>query len=98
MANHDSCVENIASGYSKAGWTVYADLEGYEAPSLIGGKKPDVYATYRNSEIVFEVETDESMDSDHAKEQRAAFKQWASQSSTKSFNLYLANAQGCNKV
>ncbi len=98
MISHDVCVANWVKGYKDAGWTVHADIQGYLAPPTINEKIPDIYAKSGNSAQVLEVETDESINSDHAKEQIAAFKQWANQSTNRTFRLSLANSKGCKEV
>jgi hypothetical protein len=97
MTSHDACVKEWAVVYKNAGWIVHADIPGYLAPPEVYGKIPDVYANCNTAHVI-EVETDESINTDHAKGQIAAFKQWASQSTNRTFKLGLANAAGCNEV
>jgi hypothetical protein len=87
-----------AKAYKGEGWTVHADNEGFLAPPKINRKIPDIYVTKEGSARVLEVETDESINSDHAKEQIATFREWADQSSNRAFRLILANANGCRVV
>lgn len=98
MTSHDACVALWANAYNTKGWTVHADIQDYLAPPEINKKIPDIYAISGNNARVLEVETDESINSDHAKEQIAAFKKWAEQSSNRKFRLILANSNGCNEV
>ena len=87
-----------AKSYKDAGWTVHADIKGYLAPPEINKRISDIYAKSGNSAHVLEVETDESINSDHAKEQIAAFKKWAEESPNRKFRLSLANSNGCKEV
>jgi hypothetical protein len=98
MTSHDACVAAWAKAYKDDGWTVHADINGYLAPPEINQKIPDIYATNGSSARVLEVETDETINTDHAKEQIATFKKWADQSPNRKFRLSLANANGCNEV
>ncbi len=43
--NHDACVRAVAEELKRDNWTVKADLEGYQKPSvLVKGYMPDVQA------------------------------------------------------
>jgi hypothetical protein len=43
--NHDACVRVVAEELKRDNWTVRADLEGYEKPSVLAkGYMPDVQA------------------------------------------------------
>lgn len=81
QTKHDKEVKRIADDYKDKEYTVQADLKDYPLPELIGGYCPDVRAQLKNVgyEVVVEVETTDSVDSDHAKKQDAAFKKWQSQ-------------------
>ena len=98
MTSHDACVAIWAKAYKFEKWTVHADIKGFLAPPEINKRIPDIYATKEGSARVLEVETDESINSDHAKEQITAFRVWADQSSNRTFRLILANADGCTEV
>jgi len=98
MTSHDACVASWAKAYKDKEWTVHADIQGYLDPPEINKKIPDIYAKSGNNARVLEVETDESINSDHAKEQIAAFKKWAEESPNRKFRLILANSSGCKKV
>ena len=68
---HDKVVRREAKNLVRNGWTVRADLAGYEPPEPIGkkGVVPDIVAAKRGHTRIVEVETPDSLDSD--KEQRA---------------------------
>lgn len=57
-SEHDKEVRRIAKKLEREGWTVKADLEGYEKPSPIGKYKriPDIEATKPGSRRIIEVE------------------------------------------
>lgn len=81
QTKHDKEVKRIADDYKDREYTVQADLKDYPLPESIGGYRPDVRAQLKNIEyeVAVEVETTDSLDSDHAKKQDAAFKKWQSQ-------------------
>ena len=93
QTKHDKKVKSIADDYKDRGYVVQADLKDYPLPESIGGYRPDVRARLKNIgyEVVVEVETTDSVDSDHAKNQAAAFKTWQSQdTSNRSYRQTIA--------
>ncbi|MFA6476001.1 MAG: hypothetical protein WCV68_01145 [Candidatus Paceibacterota bacterium] len=75
---HDTEVANIASQYVRAGWpVVYSDLPGNNKPPVINGYIPDVYVRNGNAEVVIEIETIDSKNSQQSIAQYKAFKSWA---------------------
>lgn len=52
QSDHDKCVNNKANEWKNDGWTVKADLEGWDKPSEIGGFIPDIEATNLSQEFV----------------------------------------------
>ena len=93
--SHDSCVGVWAEAFTLAGWDVYAVLSGNPEPLSIHGKIPDIYAWTCNHEMVVEVETNKSIGAKQSIERVAVFRDWASESSTRSFKLLLAYSRGC---
>jgi len=81
QAKHDQDVRRIADDYKLIGYAVQAEASGYPLPDLIGGYRPDVRVKLEliGFEVVIEVETPDSIDTDHAKQQDAAFSNWARQ-------------------
>jgi len=80
---HDQAVLNWVQQMKTAGFKVKADLPNIPKPVKIGGDIPDAVATKGKIIKVLEVETPDSMVSD--KEQRAKFRNWASQSDLRTF-------------
>lgn len=78
-SKHDKKVKAEAERLKSQGYSVIADIPGYEKPDGIGKNNfiPDIVAKKTSSTKIIEVETPESMEKD--KEQQAAFKRSASQ-------------------
>jgi hypothetical protein len=89
--DHDKCVKAIATKWKDEGWSVKADLEGWEKPSEIGGYIPDIEALKSITRIC-EVETEETLESD--KDQWETFKDYCDEHSGYSFWLYIAEEGG----
>jgi len=74
---HDIGVANWARKVISAGWSfVQSDLPNNTKPSVIGGFVPDIYAAHNGQEYVIEVETLDSVNTEHALSQKAAFQAW----------------------
>lgn len=73
QTHHDTMVSAWASDLKEKGYTVYADIKGYSKPPEFSGHIPDIYAFNFEHKIVGEVETCDSIGSDHTKEQYTAF-------------------------
>ena len=77
---HDRKVRKIARGLKNEGYTVKADIRGYEKPSAIGKHKrrPDIEATSKSGRRkIIEVETPKSLPRD--REQTKTFIRHAAQ-------------------
>ena len=59
--------------YEGKGYKVYADIEGYPRPSIIGGHRPDVLAVKGKHRTIVEVETLDSLKTSFAAMRGAAF-------------------------
>lgn len=76
QTRHDSEVFRIGNEALGRGWkTVFVDLPGYSKPPIINGHIPDVYGTDGYSELVAEVETEDTKIS-HEVVQHSAFRRW----------------------
>ena len=75
QSKHDRGVEALAKYYESQGYTVLADIHGYEQPKTLEGRRPDVIATGNGEKVIVEVETRDSLDTD--KSQRETFKEYA---------------------
>ena len=75
QSDHDKKVSALAEMYQKQGYTVQADVDGYISPGSICGYVPDIVARKKGSfeRVIIEVETEDSIDSEHAESQREAF-------------------------
>ena len=74
---HNRRVEEIARQFADRGCEVWADhLEDWDTPPKIRKHIPDVYAGCGETEYVVEVETEETVDKEHAQEQARAFRAW----------------------
>jgi hypothetical protein len=74
---HDKAVLAWGKALAAKGWTAYAHLPGYTQPPQIGGYIPDVYAVKGVEAVAIEVEDKDSINSQHTKQQTAAFSAWA---------------------
>jgi len=90
QTKHDQWVAYWAHQVQLAGWgIVLFDLPGYAKPITIGGHIPDIYATRLDQEYVIEVETLDSINTQHALQQKAAFQAWANASPKRKFDVKL---------
>lgn len=70
---HDRMVQNLATHYFTQGYTVYADLLGYQSPPKVQGFIPDIYAVKGASKIIAEAETCETVCAEHTEQQFKVF-------------------------
>ncbi|MBI2669533.1 MAG: hypothetical protein HYX20_00050 [Candidatus Yanofskybacteria bacterium] len=85
---HDSGVATWAVSYVKGGWSnVLSDLPGNVKPPKINGHIPDIYASHGNAERVVEIETQDSVNSEHARQQVVAFQAWARMGQNRKFEV-----------
>ena len=82
---HDQGVLRSAEYYRKQGYQVKADLPGMEQPESINRRRPDLIAKKGREEIILEVETKNTIDSD--KSQHQAFKKYADKSKNRKFRI-----------
>ena len=88
---HDAAVAVWANKVVAAGWSsVWSDLPGNIKPPAIGGHIPDIYASHDGAEYVIELETTDSINSQHALAQRIAFQRWANASGNRTFQSKIA--------
>jgi hypothetical protein len=79
QTRHDEEVKSITDDYKARGYVVQADVDNYTRPAAISGYVPDVWAKLEELEEVVEVETVDSINTDHAKRQDLAFRNWERQ-------------------
>ena len=89
QSKHDSMVKSVADHVSNDGHTnVKADIAGYDRPELIywestkKGHIPDVTSA-SDTQYIFEVETDDSINDSHTEDQWKLFSANAQQKSKK---------------
>jgi len=66
-------------------YEVEADLSGFSKPKLVGGYIPDIRAKKGNKEVIVEVETTDSVNSERDIKQQGAFQRWARRSEERQF-------------
>ncbi|MEW6374724.1 MAG: hypothetical protein AB1502_02910 [Thermodesulfobacteriota bacterium] len=70
QVEHDREVGRVANEYLRKGYTVLADLPGWEQPETIKGLRPDLRARKKGHETLIEIETPESVESARDKKQK----------------------------
>lgn len=89
QSKHDRHVKKLAERYNQGRYTVKADVQGYPRPDTLNGRRPDIQATSGKQEIIIEVETRDSIDSDAA--QHRALQKYADKSKNRTFKVELAD-------
>ena len=82
---HDAKVRQIALGLEREGWSVQADIPGYDQPDPIGADQrvPDIWARKKGAERLVEVETKGTLSRDT--DQHATFRRSVGQKQRASF-------------
>ena len=80
---HDESVLRSAEWYKKHGFITKADLPGWNKPEKIGGFIPDLIAKKGKKEIILEVETKNTDESDT--DQQKAFKKYSKREEERTF-------------
>ena len=75
----------MANEYLRKGYTVLADLPGWEQRDTIKGVRPDLKVRKKGHETLIEVETPESEESRRDEKQKKIFKQWSERSQQRHF-------------
>jgi len=88
QTKHDKKVEEQANYYVRKEYKVWADLKGWGMPAKRNGFRPDVVAKSNVKEIIVEVETEDSINSD--KDQISAFREYAKSRPNVEFKLVMA--------
>ncbi len=87
QSKHDAEVRAIARKLKKQDFDVKADIPGYMRPDTIRGFRPDVVGIKGRQRKIYEVETEDSVDTARDKNQQKAFKQVAAQIKKTTFKL-----------
>ena len=69
---HNSIVAARAMELSRAGESVWADVDGYLQPQMVFGHRPDIIAN-GSQNLICEVETADTYSSTHTRDQLTAF-------------------------
>jgi hypothetical protein len=87
---HDKKVESLAKSLERRGFSVQADVEGYDKPTSFGGMRPDVIGRKGKERVIYEVETKDSVDSARDQQQQEEFKVVADRNTKTTFRRFLA--------
>lgn len=91
QSRHDQAVLRSAAQYRARGYRVQADVEGFDRPDLIRGRRPDLIVQKGRERKVIEVETPSTVESDRA--QREALRRGA-QAMGAEFRTVVTKAKG----
>ena len=73
QTKHNQKVSQEAEQYKRKGYKVSADLRGYSKPPRKGSYIPDIVAVKGKEEIIIEVETPDTVNSERDHKQQGAF-------------------------
>ncbi len=90
QSKHDAEVRKIAKKLEDQGYSVKADITGYQQPDTIRGFRPDVIGEKGMERKIHEVETPDSLDSARDQQQKKAFRQTADRSKHTTFKRTIA--------
>ncbi len=91
QSRHDWTISMLAAFYCERGYSVKADhIDGYDEPAELEGYVPDIVATKRNETFVVEVETEDSVHTEHAGQQKLAFQIFARANPNVTVQLHIA--------
>ena len=88
---HDKKVESLAENLEKQGFSVQADIQGYDKPTTFGGMRPDVIGRKGKERRLYEVETPDSVDSARDQKQQKEFKSVADRNPKTIFKRFLTD-------
>jgi len=73
QTKHNKTVANSAAYYKSRGYKVQADINGFQQPGTIRGRRPDIVARKGKDVVIVEVETKDTVQKD--KKQQEVFRQ-----------------------
>lgn len=88
QSKHDKKVESLAKNLENQGFSVQADIAGYDKPTTFGGMRPDVIGRKGKERRIYEVETPDSVDSSRDKKQQEEFKDVANRNPKTNFKRF----------
>ncbi len=91
QSKHDQKVESLAKNLKRKGFKVKADLPNYEQPQTVGGIRPDIIAIRPGERRIYEVETQDSVDTPRDQKQQKEFKKAADRSPKTTFMRFMAD-------
>jgi len=86
---HDKKVESLAENLERQGFSVQADISGYNKPTTFGGMRPDVIGRKGKERRIYEVETPDSVNSARDQKQQEEFKEVAERNLKTTFKRFL---------
>jgi hypothetical protein len=89
QTNHEACVREIVNELKKDNWAVKASLEGWEKPSKIGKRTPDIEAQKGCLRRICEVATEEMFEGN--KKRYREFKNYCDEYD---FHFYIVDKNG----
>lgn len=88
---HDKKIKKELRKYRSKAKKIYGDIPGYPKPPKIGRHRPDGVIEFKNGRIkILEIETEDTLNSAHAKSQRKSFQGYANLKRSVSFKTLLA--------
>jgi hypothetical protein len=90
QTEHDNTLLRMLREYKEQTYKVYADIEGYPKPPIIGGHRPDAVVVKGKHRIIVEVETLDSLKIPYTAMRDAAFKRACRRNSTTNYRRVIA--------
>jgi hypothetical protein len=88
QSKHDKKVESLAKHLENQGFSVQADIHGYDKPTTFGGMRPDVIGRKGKERRIYEVETPDSVDTPRDQKQQEEFKEVADRNKKTTFKRF----------
>lgn len=88
QSKHDQKVLKEAKALQKKGFSVKADIKGFDKPKSINGRRPDVQARKGKVEKIIEIETPKTLKTDI--QQQNTFEKYADRGKNRSFGIKIA--------
>jgi len=88
QSKHDKKVQSLAKNLEKQGFSVQADIPGYDKPTSFAGMRPDVIGRKGKERKIYEVETSDSVDTARDQKQQEKFKQVADRNPKTTFKRF----------
>jgi hypothetical protein len=89
QSEHDKKVESLAENLKKQGFSVQADIPGYDKPTSFGGMRPDVIGRKGRERRIYEIETPDSVNSVRDRKQQQEFQEVAERNKKTTFRKFV---------